>query len=196
MFYAITAPGIAGVYTNWSEIERIKALYPYPKFRKFVYEADAYTWLKQNKYPVKATRVYNYGNTFDDLYINVKYKITSECVYVSLDCKRVGNVRLYVPDAAIEYKGDKILMRLPYVNFSEESLASHMSVIYNILQMVGQYMDVNIHLEYYSLYYSLASGHCETNRYVQFVLGLMSDRIGCTAFSYDFSNMIGDLNNE
>ena len=77
MFYAIVAPGISGVYSEWKSIERIKALYPYPKFAKFEYEVDAYNWLKANKYSNKRHGIYNYGSTFHDRYIDVKYKIVS-----------------------------------------------------------------------------------------------------------------------
>lgn len=191
MFYAIVAPGISGVYSEWKSIERIKALYPYPKFAKFEYEVDAYNWLKANKYSNKRHGIYNYGSTFHDRYIDVKYKICEDCVYYKLDCKRMGRLRLDLDNAIVEYKGSQILVRFDNMSLSNMSITGHMSAIYNLLDFVGPYVDLNIRVEYYAIFYCL-TGYTGSNRYVTTVRDMITERLCEVAVSYDFSNLIGD----
>lgn len=192
MYYAIVAPGISGVYSEWSAVERIKSLYPYPKFAKFTYESDAYDWLRKNKYSDKKFGVYNYGNTFNDKYINVKYKICDNCVYYKLNCKRLGRLRVDdIQDAVIEYKGNEILIRIDNMNLSNESVVGHMSAIYNLLDIIGPYVDVNILVDYYAVFYCL-TGYSGNDRYITIVRDKIKERLCEVAVSYDFKNLIGD----
>ena len=61
--YAVVAPGFSCVYSSWSDVERIKALYPYPKWCKCNTETEAQAWIKRNSYSNKLSSIYNYGNT-------------------------------------------------------------------------------------------------------------------------------------
>ena len=61
--YAVVAPGFSCVYSSWSDVERIKALYPYPKWCKCSTETEAQAWIKRNSYSNKLSSIYNYGNT-------------------------------------------------------------------------------------------------------------------------------------
>ena len=184
--YAVIAPGFSCIYTNWQDVERIKALYPYPKFCKCNTEAEAADWIQKNKYARRLDGVYNYGNTFDDFYVDVKYKIAPDCVYFVLDISRLGRLRLNIPDALIEYKGNKIYVKCPNIHVSNETLAGHLSVIYNILNMIGPYVDINLELEYYALYYALTIYSKGNNRSVSAVRKLLSERLGATAISLKF----------
>ena len=40
MPYAVIVPGMSRVFKRWSDVERIIALYPYPKYRKFETEEE------------------------------------------------------------------------------------------------------------------------------------------------------------
>lgn len=186
--YAVVAPGISGVYTNWSEVERIKALYPYPKWCKCNSEEEAQAWLRRNTYNKKLSSIYNYGNTFDNLYIDVKYKISTDCVYYVLDCKRIGNIRLHTK-AYIEYKGNNIYIKLPNIYLSNETIAGHMSALHNLLQIVGDYVDLNIELPYYAIFYCLTVYSRGNNRQVQLVKKLIDNRLGAVAFSLKMPNI-------
>lgn len=187
--YAVVAPGISCVYTNWKDVERIKALYPYPKWIKCRTEEDAYEWLRRNTYGHGLSSIRNYGNTFKDLYVDVKYRIDTDCVFYILDCKRLGKMRLNIPDALIEYKGSKIYIKLLNIYLSNETIAGHMSVLHNLLTIVGPYVDLNVELPYYSIFYCLTVYSKGNNRYVQMVRSLIDERIGVVAYSLKMNNM-------
>lgn len=186
--YAVVAPGMNCIYSNWADVERIKSLYPYPKWCKCSSEAEAQAWIKRNSYNSKLSRVYNYGNTFKDLYVDVKYRIASDCIYYVLDCKRIGRLRLHTEDILVEYKGNKIYVKLPNTLVSNETVAGHMSAIHNLLQIVGDYVDVNIELPYYSLFYCLTVYSKGNNRHIQLVKNLMNERLGAVALSLKLEN--------
>ena len=186
--YAVVAPGISCVYTNWSDVERIKSLYLYPKWIKCFSEEEAQAWIKRNSYNRHLSRIYNYGNTFKNLYIDVKYKIAPDCIYYRLDCKRIGNVRIRAEDVLIEYKGSNIFIKLPNIFVSNETVAGHMSAIHNLLRIVGDYVDLNIELPYYSLFYCLTVYSRGNNRPIQLVKNLIDNRLGAVALSLKLEN--------
>lgn len=188
--YAIVAPGLSGVFANWSDVDRIRRLYPYPKWTKCATEEQAHEWLRRNTYGHGLSAITNYGNTLENLYIKVKYKIFTDCICYVLDCKHVGNIRLHNDDALIEYKGSKINIKLDNIYLSNESISGHMSAIYNILNMLGPYIDVDIELPYYSLFYALTGYSKGNNRYVQIVKSLIDDRLGEVAYSLKLENIV------
>lgn len=187
--YAVVAPGFSCVYSSWSDVERIKALYPYPKFAKFSNEEAALEWIRRNKYARRFDQIYNYGNTFSDLYVTVKYHIGSDCIYYVLDCSKLGRMRLHCPDALVEYKGSKIYIKVTNVFVSNETIAGHMSVLHNLFSMIGPYVDLNLELDHYALYYALTVYSKGNNRYVQLIRDTMKDRIGGTAISLKIKHL-------
>lgn len=187
--YAVVAPGFSCVYTNWQDVVRIKALYPYPKWCKCYSEAEAIEWIQRNSYGRKLSRIYNYGNTLNDMYIDAKYKIEHDCIYYVLDCRRVGNIRVNAKDVLIEYKGSKIFIKLPNIFVSDETVAGHMSAIHNLLQIVGDYIDINIELPYYSLYYCLTVYSRGNNRPVMLTRQRIDERLGEVALSLKMLNL-------
>lgn len=187
--YAIVAPGFSAVYDDWKSVERIKSLYPYPKWTKCSDAKSGYDWIKRNAYGKHFDRIYNYGDTFNDLYAYVKYKIMPDCIYYIIDTKRIGHIRIMSDVALVEYKGDKVLIKYPDIYLSSESISGHMSVIYNLLQMLGPYIDINIEVPYYSIFYCLALYSEDKNRYVTMVRNLMDSRVAKVAVSLDMYNM-------
>ena len=181
--YAVVAPGFSCIYTNWSDVERIKALYPYPKWCKCRTEEEGQAWIKRNTYSNKLSGIYNYGNTLKNLYIDAKYRIASDCIYYVLDCRRIGHLRLHVEDVLVEYKGTTIYIKLPNIYVSNESVAGHMSAIHNLLKIIGDYVDINIELPYYSLFYCLTSYAKGNNRHIKLVKDLIDERLGAVALS-------------
>lgn len=181
--YAVVAPGLSTIYTNWNDVERIKKLYPYPKWKKVYSEADAKEWLRRNTYGTGLRTVTKYGSTIDDLYINVQYKIFPDCLAIVYDTSRVGNVRLPSTRNIVAYNGDKISVKVPNIFLSNESISGHMSAIYNILNLIGDIMDVNIELPNYSIFYSLTGYSKGNQRAIATVQDLIRNRQGAVSYT-------------
>lgn len=198
--YAVVAPGFSAVYSDWKDVERIRALYPYPKWTKCRTETEAQEFLKRNSYSRKVKQLYNYGDTLNDLYINVEYRIGPDCVYYVIDTRRVGNIRLLSEDALVEYKSNKIFVKIPNIYLSDELLSGHMSAIHNLLHLVGEYVDVNITVPNYAVFYALTVYDKGNNRVVQLTRDAISKRLCKVAFTLkmrDYSDELEeDLLNE
>ena len=186
--YAVVAPGLSCVYTNWQDVERVKALYPYPKWAKVYDEQAAYEWLRRNTYGHGLYSVSHYGDILPNLYVKARYKIFTDCVCISYDVSEVGDVRLKRGNYLVEYKDGFINVKIPDFVVSEESLAGHMSVIYNLLDLIGSYLDVDIELPYYSLYYCLTAYKGNKQRPVSLVRSLIHERAGNVSYSLMFHN--------
>lgn len=186
--YAVVAPGLSVIYTSWSDVERVKALYPYPKWYKTNSEEDAINWLKRNKYGHSLSSVYNYGNAFPSMHIYAKYKIGDNCVYYVLDISKFGMIRIHPEGAIVEYKGNKVYIKLLNIDLSNEAIGSHMSAIHNLLSMLGPYVDVNIQLDHYSLFYALTGYSRNRNRPVALVRELIRNRVGAVSYSFTVEN--------
>ena len=185
--YAVVAPGFNSIYTSWKDVERVIALYPYPKWCKCNSEEEAYEFIKRNKAGRFVRKLFNYGNTSKLLYINAKYRIGDGCVYYVLDTKRFGSVRVVRPSSIIEYKGSIVYIKDLNFYGSDESIASHMSAIFNLLEMLGSYCDINLTVPYFSIYYCLTSCDKEINRSVSVTRNAIDKRLGSMAFSLDFN---------
>lgn len=183
--YAVVAPGICTIYSNWKDVERISKLYPYPKWRKCSNEDEARQWLKHNMYSRNDLSVTHYGNTFDNMYIDAKYKILDNAVGYVFDCSRVGTLRFTVPTGIVEYKGQCAYIKMQNIKLSNQSIASHMSAIYNMLTIVSDNFDVDIHVEYYSIFYAIANYSNGANKYVSLVQNLIRNRLGEIAITWD-----------
>ena len=175
--YAVVAPGIATVYQSYSDVERIHKLYPYPKWRKCQTYEQATEFLQRNANKRYLTNVYNYGNTFKDTYVDVRYRITDDAVFYVLDTRRVGRLHIDNPDVVVEYKGSLIHIKLPNIRLNAESISGHMSAVYNLLKLVGDYIDLNIFVPNYSIFYCLSAYDKDTNRSVKIVRDLMLSRL-------------------
>lgn len=155
MIYAVVAPGFSLVTQDWAQVERVKALYPFPKWAKCYSEEEASLFVKKN-YVDKPVRVINnYGDTFRELYVDASYQIRPDSVCYVFDVSRVGQLRVNSENLIVEYGAGKIYARLPNIYLSEESIGGHMSAIYNLLTILGDYIDVNIHINYFSVFYAL-----------------------------------------
>lgn len=61
------------------------------------------------------------------------------------------------PNVITEYRGSKIFVKYPNIHLSAESIGGNLSAIVNLLDILGEFVDVNIHLPNYSIFYALVA---------------------------------------
>ena len=181
--YAVVAPGISGIYYDWKQVERVHALYPFAKWCKCYSENEAREFIKRNTNKLIVKQLYNYGDTLKDLYIDAKYKIGNDCLYIVLDTSKVGIIRLNCKDVIIEYKGYKVYIKVENTFLSDSTIASHMSAIHTLLSIVGPYVDVNIVLPNFSIYYALTSYKGKKSRAISLTQDAIKNRVCKVAYT-------------
>lgn len=183
MYYAVTAPGFNATYTDWHMVERARVFYPFLKWKKTYTPEQATLFINQNKCNSRVNLIYNYGDTFKELYITASYEILDDSVEYILDTRNMGSIRLHNPDYIIEYKMNKIRAILPNIKLSADSIASHMSAIFNLLQLVGGYVDVNLVVPNYSVFYALAFYQGDRQRSITFVQQYINTRFSKVGYT-------------
>ncbi len=185
--YAVVVPGFSCIYETWAEVERIKALYFYPKFAKVRTEEEAQEFIRRNRMRHYITDVYNYGDVMKDLHVKAWYKIGNNCVFYKINTKKLGHVKMHVEDdALVEYHGDDIYIRLNNIKLSPKAINSHLAAIYNLLLNIGRYVDVQLYLPNFSIYYALTNYSGQKSKQIPMVKQLIEDREGNVSF-----NLIG-----
>lgn len=185
MIYAVVAPGYSLITKDWSQVERARALYPYPKWKKCYTEEEAKHFVKVNHVSNPVRLIRNYGDTFKELYVDASYSIRPDSVCYVFDVSKIGRLRINSDNLIVEYGAGKIYARLPNIYLSEEALGSHMSAIYNMLRILGDYVDVNIHVKYFSIFYALTNYSGEKVRSISVTKDLINSRVCKCAFTLE-----------
>lgn len=188
--YAIVAPGLSCIYTNYREVERVKTLYPYPKWAKFTNEDEAQAWLKRNTYGHGLRTLTSYGDIFPNLHVKAKYKIFPDGLCILYDMRNLGGMRVNATGCLVEYVGNYVKVFINNIKLSDESISSHMAAVYNVLNVIGGLLDIDIFLPYYSIYYCLTSYKGNKQRSIQTVQNLIQQRTGHVAFSMKFKEVL------
>lgn len=187
--YVVVAPGFASICKTWSEVERIKKIYFYPKFAKVNSEEEAQQFIKRNTMTHFVTSVYNYGNVLDALHVKVHYRIAENCIYAKVDTSKIGAVKFMCHDELVEYHGDFTYIRINNIHLSDETIASHLSAICNILAFLGDWLDVQLYLPNFSIYYALTGYTGSRLQAAKFTRDFIKRRKGNVSYSLEGINV-------
>ncbi len=179
MPYGVVAPGISMVYADYGDVKRIKALYPYTKFRKFKNEEDAWAFVR--KYSMKyrlLQGVYKYGDTFKHHFVRMEYFIGKEDLYFNFDTRNIGYIK--VPERQnqlVENRANLIIVRIINFHLNNETITGHLMAICKGLDIIGDYVDVDIKLHDHSVFYVFQS-YSGSSRTIQRIMQRIDNRLG------------------
>ena len=179
--YAVVAPGLKGIYEDEKSIERILALYPYTKFRKFKTEQECWDFLARNNNNHGIDEITCYGDTFSTHYVTMEYFIR-DSIYYNFYTDRVGYIKVVYKDAIVENRSDLIMVKLDNIVADNNTIWGHMIAIYHGLKIIGELMDVNIIVPDHSIFYALHS-YTGNNRVIGRVNSLIKQRLGNVALT-------------
>lgn len=177
MLYAVVAPGVSGVYSDYSQVKRIIDLYPYTKFRKVLSEEDGYAFIKRNQNLHKFTQLSKYGNTFENCCVKLEYFIGRDSVYYNIYTSSVGELKFEHKDALISGGNNIVMAEIPNIKLSRNLISGHLIAIYHGLEIVGDFIDVDIVIPNHSIFYALTS-YSGNSRMIKRVQKKIQDRLG------------------
>lgn len=175
--YAIVAPGLKGVYEDYHVIERILALYPYAKFRKFLTEAECWDFLNRNENKHTIEEIHNFGDTFDKHHVVMEYFIRDDTLYYNFDTKGLGTLRIFNDKVTIENRSTLIKARIDNVSVDEETINGHIIAIYQGLKLLGDFVDVEVIVPDHSIFYAIKS-YTGSNRVITRLKEYIRSRLG------------------
>lgn len=155
--YAVVAPGVKGIYLDYKEVEKVQALYPYAKFRKFRTEEECWRFIRLNENQHTVEQISNFGDTFNRHRVVMSYFIRSPNLYYNFKTKGVGTLHIEDGNAIIEHRSDLIKALIPNVIVDPEKISGHIIAIYNGIKLLGDYIDVEIIVPDHSIFYAIHS---------------------------------------
>lgn len=177
MTYGVVAPGISGVYEDFDYVRRIQTLYPYCKFRKFRTEEEAWDFVNRNENKRQFTNLKQYGDTFDKLFVQMEYFIEKDKIYYNFDTSGVGAIKLTSVTAIIDNRSELIMACMKDIHLNPNMISAHMVAIYHGLDIIGDYLDVDIVINNHSVYYALMS-YTGKSRVIRRTTDRIKDRLG------------------
>lgn len=175
--WAVVGPGLHGIYTNYSKVEDILAVFPYSTVRKFRTEEECKRFINQNINKHKFGKITTYGNTFKHLYVRMEYFIQKDKVLYNFDITHAGYMRISHPMAIISNHRKNIKVTLPNIYLDNDLIQGHMIAIYHGVKILGSYMDVDIIVPDHSIFYALKT-YTGNNRIVRKTQTLLKERLG------------------
>lgn len=160
-YYGFVSPGIKIITSDFEEIRGLINVVQFPKFKKFKDKAGAIKFVMENAMEFQTKSLHKYGECFDTMYITAEYFIRDNNVYYNIHTNGLGNVDLARTEfdnfMLKEKRNGLIMLKLPNMNLNENYLTSHVTAIYNLLEIVGSLVDVELIIPNHSIYYLLKS---------------------------------------
>jgi len=157
MFYGFVGGTIRTVFNDYKKIERLAIIYPYCSYRKFYDEADAWRWVGTHGSRKITSNIYKYGKTFDKHFVTFEYKIANASVYANITTKNLGYVKLLSDDnnVVIDNRTGSIYLEIKDLDLNPDLVLSHLIAIYNVLDLLGNFVDVEVVLPNHSIFFAL-----------------------------------------
>ena len=157
--YVLIANGYKGIVESKEELDVLTSIYPYPKFRKVVNEEAAYKFLERYNRGEINPKYSNYGNTDrDNGYCILKYIIDGTDLFATLDTSHIGFIRLKsrrYSDIVVDNRPSMIRIRVFNINLNADLISDNCVAITTLLDIIGDYVDVNIVVPDISVYLAL-----------------------------------------
>jgi hypothetical protein len=135
-----------GVYTNWNDVQKLFVQYPFSSVRKFYSEDKAWDYVEKHA-PKGKHKIKHIGFTYNELAVDVEYFIYNKEAFVNV----------YIPDkldiiitptidncTVTKTRSGVYMIHFTELNLKENSARSHALLFYNILCLLGNFVDVNL----------------------------------------------------
>lgn len=174
--YAVVAPGLKGIYEDYSVIDKILALYPYTKFRKFNTEEECWAFLDRYENNHGIEEIQDFGDTFSK-HVVMEYFIREPNLYFNYDTRKLGTLRLTRDSAVIENRTHLVKAMLPNVIVDANSIGGHIIAVYNGIRLLGDFIDVEVIVPDHSIFYAIRS-YTGNNRAIARLRDYLKTRVG------------------
>lgn len=181
--FAFVANGKTAICKTQRQLDILIALYPYPKFALCKTEGEALEWIRRNARGIHTTSISKYGNTSVWGYVNVEYFITEAGILYNIKTDKVGNIRIAKDDGIkIAIKGNLIKLKVTDTLLDDSLINHHLIAVQRILNLLGEYIDVNLELPDMSVYLALTY-YKGSNYIIRNAQKLIEERLGAVSYS-------------
>lgn len=155
MWYGLIASNCKRVTKSWNDLNEYIKLYPYAKFRKFKTEEEALEFIERNNNYRAVDDITLRGDVYNNLYISINYYIREGTVYYNIFLNELNDIYIDIIEKkdlfTIEKYKRTIKVEVP-MKLNPDLILSHVIVINNILDIVGDLVDIELIIEYFSIF--------------------------------------------
>ena len=184
--YALIANGFCGLVYSWEHLQVLASIYPYPKFRKVKDEIEGKMLLERYKRGQFDDHFENYGETDQSYgFAVIDYIIDGSNLYVSIDTTKVGFIKVKKSpfnDTSVDNRPTMIKIIVRNINLNDNLISDHCVAINTILQILGEFVDVNICVPNISVYLALAR-YTGDNFFIRDVQNTLKTRLGGVSYT-------------
>lgn len=158
--WAFIASGKTTICKTQSELQKLTMIYPYAKHKYFEFEGQALGWIRQNQRGVYGTRVKQFGGTATSGFIQIEYYIDGENIYYNLGLSKFGRTRVLPDDKEgilVDNRTELIKVKVVNTILNNMLIAHHCIAIQRILNILGEFVDVDFILPDMSIYIALTN---------------------------------------
>lgn len=190
MFVAIGS-GKTRFCETQSELRQFQSIYPYVKYHYCKTKEEGLVWLRQNQRKIYDTRVTHFGSSVPQGgFIDIEYFIDGKNIYYNLHLKHFGKTRILPdPDSGVLVDNRENIIKVKVLNtiLNDYVIVHHGIAIQRVLRILGDFVDVNIHVPDMSVYIAFTSytGADATIRRIQEFL----NRRAPSVCSFPFSSL-------
>lgn len=159
--YVLIANGCTEILESREQLDLLQSIYPYPKFRKVKNREDALKFIQRYKRSPAFKAIFsNYGSIDKSFgFVSLDYIIDNNTVFANIDTSKAGNVRVpmdfNIGNFHIDNRSNLIKIKISDYVLDDDLIADHCLVIDNLLECLGEFIDVNIIVPDISVYLAL-----------------------------------------
>lgn len=179
MWYGFVSNNMTLWTQDFTKVNTLAKICPYPKFRGFQTEEEAILFIKKNKRNKLLKSLKTYGNVFTNVKTQLEYYIEKDRICANLRTKGMYNIRIPTTDknVLIEYGAKLVKIQLKDIYLNDNLISSHITAIYNLLKLLGDFIDIDIVVPDNSIYYALTT-YTGSNILINRVQLLIKKRFG------------------
>lgn len=158
--FAFIGSNITTIVDSINELNLLIATNQYPKFKKFKDREKALSWLRANSRGFHSDKIIKYGDTSYSGYVQIVYFIDEDerSIFYNIDTTEFGDLYIrksndYIQDRRLGNIKVKVLNTV----LNNSLIAHHCIAIRRILNILGEYIDVDIVVPDMSIYYAITS---------------------------------------
>lgn len=133
------------VYTQ-RQLDFLCGIYSYPSFKKVQTEQEALAFFANKNREYIDSGIKRFGKNSDIGYVSVEYFIANNNIYVNVNTKRFGFIKLYTLPSNVKQDStyDLLKLKICNVHLDDKLIAHHCIAILNILNLLDDCMNVEL----------------------------------------------------
>lgn len=182
--YAFVSNEYRTIVHTQRQLDFLCSIYSYPKFKMVENVAEAKKFFNSNIREFFTPSLNQYGKVKDIGYISVQYFIDGNNIYLNVYTKHFGFIKMSDLPSNIKQDSsyDLLKMKICNINLDNSQISHHCVAITHILQIFGDYINIELILPDVSVYLACTK-YKGRNFGIKRLQSMLNTRMGATFYT-------------